>query len=408
MVKHECQRCGKEFKQRSNLIDHLSRQNPCIPSKSNIDANILLEEMNGKRRKAFTCNECDKSFAAKIALDYHTKHKVCHKPCHIVTTVNSDNKVIINVNNFINNATVTNTLINPYHNTTHMFDARFFDYHGKNDFGKECLDYITPEMIRDYLDELCDISSIMKTIYFNPQYPENNTIALYNIKKDQYVTVRDGRLLLQDLTFVSYTIKNTLDKLMSGYCNDSKELLENIIQHEKITKDAAPEMYYDLQVFEKELESLNTRMDWLKQNIIALKKGRIDTAISTQIESHSRPIGTPALLPKDSLYLPHGSIHASESNFWSPEDLLLLTMQPQNISNASYCETTKTFKTSKTSKTSNTSNTTKTSKTSKTYKKSKTSNVPSVNKDDIGAALKRMFGENAPDLGENRFMYEWD
>lgn len=63
-------------------------------------------------------------------------------------------------------------------------------------------------------------------------------------------------------------------------------------------------------------------MNWLQENILALKTIRMETTISTQIQSHTRPVGTPASFPQECLHLPDTSIPVSDSNYW-PTDLLL-------------------------------------------------------------------------------------
>lgn len=389
MTAHTCPRCGKEFKYTTHLANHLSRKNPCPALHSNVDPDVLLEEFNMHKATSCHCEKCGKAFANTTALKYHNDKKVCdRKPRQVNTNAVRPNTTVTNfivtnfVTNAINTSNTSNTIVNPYLNTSHMFDARYFDVRGKNDFGKERLDYITPELIREYLQDVFDISKLIQIIYFNPHYPENNNIALYNSKKDQYITVRDGRVLLQDITYVSYTIKKTMHKLVNGYCEENKELLEKIIQHEKNAQVATPDKYYDLQVFQKELAEIESRMEWLQRNIMAIKNARMDSVICTQIESHTRPIGTPEPLPHEAVYLPDTNIPVSDSSFWPTS---LLTQPPKPPLSSTYSDV----------------NTTSTQQVGQIC--SDTQKILSITEDDISTVLKRMFGDGAPDLGTHRY-----
>ena len=58
-----------------------------------------------------------------------------------------------------------------------------------NSYGKENMDYITPEFLTELLKKpFADIQSYLKTLHFNEQHPENHNIKIPN-KKEKYATV---------------------------------------------------------------------------------------------------------------------------------------------------------------------------------------------------------------------------
>ena len=63
-----CERCGKTFSKRYNLLEHLKRKNPCTPQE-----NIILPS------EEYKCPECDLSFTMKSSLDRHLKKSCKNK-----------------------------------------------------------------------------------------------------------------------------------------------------------------------------------------------------------------------------------------------------------------------------------------------------------------------------------------
>lgn len=48
MVKHICEKCGKEFKQKSHYISHINRKNPCISETKVVLTETAIKELIDK------------------------------------------------------------------------------------------------------------------------------------------------------------------------------------------------------------------------------------------------------------------------------------------------------------------------------------------------------------------------
>jgi uncharacterized C2H2 Zn-finger protein len=57
MVLYTCEKCNKEFNQKSNYLKHINRKKPCITNESNI---II-----------YKCEKCNKDFNYKTSYLYH-------------------------------------------------------------------------------------------------------------------------------------------------------------------------------------------------------------------------------------------------------------------------------------------------------------------------------------------------
>ncbi len=79
-----------------NLIRHLKSNNKCQPSLSNIDTDILINEINNKKptkiidgKKVFICNYCNKVYQSAKGKSIHTK------TCKLNKNSNKEPSIII-------------------------------------------------------------------------------------------------------------------------------------------------------------------------------------------------------------------------------------------------------------------------------------------------------------------------
>ncbi len=91
-----CKRCGKGFEFNYSLIRHLKSNNKCQPSLSNIDTDILINEINNKKptkiidgKKIFICNYCNKVYQSAKGKSIHTK------TCKLNKNSNKEPSIII-------------------------------------------------------------------------------------------------------------------------------------------------------------------------------------------------------------------------------------------------------------------------------------------------------------------------
>ena len=101
-----------------------------------------------------------------------------------------------------------------------------------NSYGKENMDYITPEFLTELLKKpFAAIQSYLKTLHFNEQHPENHNIKIPN-KKEKYATVyNSGNWEFKNKKDV---IENIVDNGYNVIDSHFDEVGENL---EKIKKD---------------------------------------------------------------------------------------------------------------------------------------------------------------------------
>jgi hypothetical protein len=77
-----------------------------------------------------------------------------------------------------------------------------------NNFGQETLDYLTPKLLNNLLiAHFRSFSRLVKIIYFNPEYPQNNIIK-YDANNPQYIYV------FEKDKFVSYSKEYIIDTII--------------------------------------------------------------------------------------------------------------------------------------------------------------------------------------------------
>jgi uncharacterized C2H2 Zn-finger protein len=68
MVLYKCDKCNKEFNQKSNYIRHINRKKTCI-----------LNEVINENIKIYKCDKCNKEFNQKSNFIYHiNKQNECN------------------------------------------------------------------------------------------------------------------------------------------------------------------------------------------------------------------------------------------------------------------------------------------------------------------------------------------
>ena len=202
-----CERCGYSSIYKSNLRNHLNRKNKCNPIikdigivelKAKMNQNHPNEskmnpnesKMNPNESKKYICKFCVQVYSTNSNLHKHMKKcpsiekydkNDADKILNYIKILDKERKQLTKkIEELLIKGTVTNNTNNNIMNQQNIII---------NNYGKENLDYITP----DYLTELLKkpfgaIQSLLKTLHFNEEHPENNNIKIPN-KKEKYVTV---------------------------------------------------------------------------------------------------------------------------------------------------------------------------------------------------------------------------
>lgn len=248
---YKCKRCGKEFKQKSNLVAHLSRKHPCLPLLSNVTQEECLTEWP-TNQLSFSCPTCNKQFTTVVGLSYHVAHKVCSIKTKAPSnnTVQNNTITIINTQQNTTNNTVTNN---------NLFNININFAEGKRNFGSERLDYLTPEFIRECLQDLTyGLGKMVKEVYFNPEYPENHTVRVHSTKQKLMKIVHDNVTSFVPNSEVGKCVSLKLSIVLRQYLEPLIELLTQLSERDYDADDR--------KTFQAELESAIYQLEWLRDH----------------------------------------------------------------------------------------------------------------------------------------------
>ena len=223
-----CERCGHNFGLKANLVTHLKKKNACVPldDTRDIDRSFLLEKLAPKppviTGKAFHCKYCQRVFNHNSNRCAHQKLcKEKEKKRGNEDGANTDVKKIEEIRQELDR---TNTLVSSLMKeieilkrsnkecSTNIGTQNITNYTQNiivNPFGKENTSYITDAEIKDNIMKLREgIPGIIKSIHFNPAYPENRNIKLLSHKQN-ILTCFDGK------QWIPCDRSNTLDRLVN-------------------------------------------------------------------------------------------------------------------------------------------------------------------------------------------------
>ena len=92
MVFYKCEKCNKEFNQKSNYTSHINRKKSCILNDNNIDNNIDDNNINNNtNNNIYKCEKCNKEFNKKFNFLSHINKK---NPCNSNDLI-EENKILL-------------------------------------------------------------------------------------------------------------------------------------------------------------------------------------------------------------------------------------------------------------------------------------------------------------------------
>jgi uncharacterized C2H2 Zn-finger protein len=228
MVIYTCEKCNKEFNQKSNYLKHINRKKPCISNESNI---II-----------YKCEKCNKDFNYKTSYLYHiNKINSCNtvnfeekcnsleielfnlkKDLELLTNKNkeleSENKTLNNLVNkcFENNKIIKNTNNNTTNNTINNITVTLVP------FGMENLDDLTPEEKKTILNAgmFCSVMCAKK-LNCNPRLPQYQNIAFTNLRSN------DAKIYDKDKTWKTVDKEDLFETVIPRRIDDVNLLIEN-------------------------------------------------------------------------------------------------------------------------------------------------------------------------------------
>lgn len=253
MVQYNCDRCGKDFKQKCHFHNHLKRKNICKPIQSDTTIQFMKEKYEFIKKSPHNstqlstqlhttphnstqnqnkCKYCDEIFSRSDSLARHMQ-KYCNKSknlmkeneelkkkiekleCDKTHIVNSNNTNSNNTNNTTNNITNNNT-----NNTINIT---------LNDYGDEDVSHITMDFIQNLIEHM-NSNSIVKMIdAVHFQNPGNVNIKIPNKKQPFMMVWKEDKWVLENKSNIldGLVVKN-FDRINDVYEEFENDLSENI------------------------------------------------------------------------------------------------------------------------------------------------------------------------------------
>ena len=255
MVFYKCEKCNKEFNQKSNYIVHINRKKSCIIINDDTDNNTLI----------YKCEKCNKEFTKKYNYSLHiNKNNPCNSKDLIkenkillnkikkleknqTNNIQLENKIILleeenkkinelynnlldkciknnniitnNNTNTVNNKTIkTNntTNNNTTNNTINNINVKLVP------FGMENLDDLTLEEKTNILNSglLCSVVCTKK-INCNPRLPQYHNISFTNLRSN------DAKIYDKDKTWRTVDKEDLFESVILRRIDDVNNIIEN-------------------------------------------------------------------------------------------------------------------------------------------------------------------------------------
>ena len=212
---YKCNRCHKEFKQKSNYTYHTNRKNPCknnneiITSNINTEFNMIPNLADNipnlsDNSNIFYCNMCNNTFTTTSALSRHKKNR-CKKNKLIIQLqkLEEENKKL---NNKITILEEENILLKKQIILLPKTNIQNQNIQNQNiqnnitiNFGDEDMNKLTEEEILKSLKSLSNcFQDFDKTVHLNSRLPEYNNILINNMRSNYGYIIEDNKFITKD------------------------------------------------------------------------------------------------------------------------------------------------------------------------------------------------------------------
>lgn len=236
MVLYKCEKCNKEFSQKSNYIAHINRKNPC--------------DLNERRNIIYKCEKCNKEFTQRSNYMSHINKKNSCNNINIVEEkienyensikllndeirdlkniiifLEKDNEKINELyNNLLDKCIKSNTIItnNTTNNTINVALTSF----GLEDYNK----LTKEEQIQILKSSKQSIINLIKYLHINDRLPEYKNICIKNLRGK-------GGYLYEGNKWFHCNYENLLLILFKNKINDLDKLLEENKENDDLNID---------------------------------------------------------------------------------------------------------------------------------------------------------------------------
>lgn len=184
----QCSRCGHISTTKSNLLKHLRRKTPCMPSENDIGVDLCIKELlkQDYNEKTYDCEYCDKKFNTWQSKSRH--QKVCRcKPLENHHELETMRQKVVELEKKIENASTYTMNNNGIINNIQI-----------NAIGTENISYLTEHpkfkefMVKCIKGKINGVCDYLVQKHFHEKHPENHNIRKLN-KKDEFMELFDGR-----------------------------------------------------------------------------------------------------------------------------------------------------------------------------------------------------------------------
>ena len=229
---YKCNRCYKEFKQKSNYTYHTNRKNPCKNNNeiiTNDDVSILNQTLLNPSNSIINpsnsinnpsnsinnlnCKYCDRKFTRSDALLCHEKNRCKIKKDKYII-LEEKNKILEEENKKLkqdNELLKKQIILSPktkIKNQTNIQNQNIQNQNIQNqniqnnitiNFGDEDMNKLTEEEILKSLKSLSNcFQDFVKTVHLNSRLPEYNNILINNMRSNYGYIIEDNKFITKD------------------------------------------------------------------------------------------------------------------------------------------------------------------------------------------------------------------
>ena len=265
MVFYKCDKCDKEFHQKSNYLSHINRKKSCITNE-NTNNNINDDTVNNIIN--YKCEKCNKEFYQKCNYLLHINKK---NPCNSKDLINENkilldkikevekensikqNKIILleeenkKINELYNNLLDKCIKNNSTNNSNNIITNNTSTVNNNNNtinitltnFGNEKYTKLTnDEQIRILKSNKQCISNLIKFLHINDRLPEYKNICIKNLRGKGGYLYEGNKWLhcnFENLLMILFKNKiNDLEKILNsneGLINYNNNYIQNLIEN---------------------------------------------------------------------------------------------------------------------------------------------------------------------------------
>lgn len=222
-MEYKCERCGYTTNYKHSLINHLHKQTPCSTCCSNKPRDELITVLKAKQYndKTYNCTYCGNKFNNASSRTRH--HKICkHKPDEKYDELKEEiAKLKKDLEDTKNNQKQSINITNTYNNIN------------INNFGRENIEHLPLEFLTSCF-MMKDIPALIENIYFDEEYPENQTIKLKSLKNKTFLVHDSGEWIIKPTNRVLDELVNKGQTILKRHYRSHPQQVQEDMSEDEI------------------------------------------------------------------------------------------------------------------------------------------------------------------------------